>query len=176
MIIRPQGKYYQIIDGHFRYLALKELGVKEVKCEVWDISDREADLLLATLNRLRGSDDTEKRANLVKQVLEDFDNDTSFLNLLPESERAINSLLGTLREDVDIIEIERGLIEDQLTRSGLSQEKSELMANLYYPPSTKPVLKFIFNSETEYNEAVKFFGKEANTKLLISLIKKHDKS
>ena len=64
---RQEGGY-EIIDGHHRVKALGRLGVDTAHCVVWDVNESEALLLLATLNRLEGSDDPRKRAALVAQL------------------------------------------------------------------------------------------------------------
>src|SRR5262245_21026475 len=56
LVVRPHpsepGKY-QVLDGHHRVAILRELGHTEARCDVWEVDDREAKLLLATLNRLQ---------------------------------------------------------------------------------------------------------------------------
>ncbi|MFZ2148699.1 MAG: ParB/RepB/Spo0J family partition protein [Sedimentisphaerales bacterium] len=59
---------FQIINGHHRWQALRELGYKTADAIVWDIGDRDADILLATLNRLGGSDILEKKLALLKRL------------------------------------------------------------------------------------------------------------
>src|SRR5258708_1872303 len=72
LIVRPhpeeQGKY-QVLDGHHRVAVLRELGHTEARCDVWEVNDREARLLLATLNRLQGQDQPRKRAELIHELL-----------------------------------------------------------------------------------------------------------
>lgn len=73
IIVRPQGDAsgrYQILDGHHRAEALRRLGHAQAACEVWDVDDEQASLLLLTLNRLRGEDDPLRRAELLKMVAE----------------------------------------------------------------------------------------------------------
>src|SRR5688572_22465461 len=54
LIVRPhpseEGRF-QVLDGHHRLLVLRDLGHAEARCDIWDVNDREAKLLLATLNR-----------------------------------------------------------------------------------------------------------------------------
>ncbi len=45
--------------------ALRRLDRATARCDVWEVDDAEALLLLATLNRLQGQDDPHKRAVLV---------------------------------------------------------------------------------------------------------------
>ncbi len=59
---------FQIINGHHRWRALRELGYKTADAIVWDIDDQDADILLATLNRLGGSDILEKKLALLKRL------------------------------------------------------------------------------------------------------------
>jgi hypothetical protein len=62
------GKCFQIINGHHRWQALKELGYKSADAVVWDIDDRQTDIMLATLNRLAGSDVLDKKMALLKRL------------------------------------------------------------------------------------------------------------
>lgn len=70
VIVRPGGAGYQIIDGHHRVQALRQLGRDQARCEVWEVDDREALVLLATLNRLEGADDPKKRGALIGALRE----------------------------------------------------------------------------------------------------------
>ncbi|MBN2313407.1 MAG: ParB-like nuclease domain-containing protein [Sedimentisphaerales bacterium] len=64
------GKHdcFQIINGHYRWKALSQLGYKTVDVVVWDIDDEETDILLATLNCLGGSDVLEKKLALMNRL------------------------------------------------------------------------------------------------------------
>lgn len=59
---------YQILDGHHRIRALRELGHEHAVCSVWRVDEDEALLMLATLNRLEGSDDPYKRSALLAKL------------------------------------------------------------------------------------------------------------
>lgn len=83
VIVRPWDGGYQIIDGHHRVLALRQLGHASARCEVWDVDDRETLVLLATLNRLEGADDPKKRGALVS-TLRDNLKLPDLAKLLPE--------------------------------------------------------------------------------------------
>jgi len=76
LIVRPQPKkkgFFQIINGHHRCRALKKLGIKQADAIVWDIDDSQTDIFLATLNRLCGTDETAKKAALIKRLNEKLD-------------------------------------------------------------------------------------------------------
>ncbi len=83
---------YQILDGHHRIQALKHLGHESARCEVWEVDDQEALLLLATLNRLQGQDDPRKRASLITALTSKQDTNT-LAKLLPERSEQVKKLL-----------------------------------------------------------------------------------
>jgi len=71
LIVRPcpgKADYFQIINGHHRCHALAKLGCETADCIVWDIDDEQTDILLATLNRLGGSDELGKKLKLLKRL------------------------------------------------------------------------------------------------------------
>jgi ParB-like chromosome segregation protein Spo0J len=100
-IIEQGGKYpplilrdlkngtYRLIDGHNRLSVLKDLGNKEVNCEVWDIDDKTEYLLLATLNELKGTQDLTKRAVLLDTLTSLGVDRMKILKLIPEDSRKV---------------------------------------------------------------------------------------
>lgn len=68
LVVRPNGDCFQIINGHHRWRALQQLGYKTADAVVWDVDDHETHILLATLNRLGGSDVLEKKLALLKRL------------------------------------------------------------------------------------------------------------
>lgn len=66
---RRKGRY-EIINGHHRVKALERLGYTKVDCVVWDVDDEQADILLATLNRLCGRDVLDKKLALLRRLRE----------------------------------------------------------------------------------------------------------
>lgn len=89
---KPTAPAYQILDGHHRALALRRLGRTRADCVVWRADDREALVLLATLNRLQGQDDPRKRAALVGSLAEKHDL-PALAQLLPERQDQLKKLL-----------------------------------------------------------------------------------
>jgi ParB/RepB/Spo0J family partition protein len=98
LIVRPhpdKAEYYRVIDGHHRLQVLRTLGYEAVECQVLVLSEVQAQLLLATLNRLRGEDNLRLRAELLddleKQIaIEDL------VQFVPENEAQIQDLLKLL--------------------------------------------------------------------------------
>ena len=105
LVVRPHptepGKY-QVLDGHHRIGVLRELGHSEARCDVWDVDDREAKLLLATLNRLEGQDQPLRRAQLLHELLGEW-NAADLGGLLPETEAEILDLHSLLEFPADEI-------------------------------------------------------------------------
>ncbi len=64
---------YEIINGHSRVRALKQLGYPNVDVCIWNIGDTQTDIHLATLNRLTGSDILEKKLALLNRLSKELD-------------------------------------------------------------------------------------------------------
>ena len=93
------GGSFQIINGHHRAKALAELGYETADCVIWDVDDAEAAILLATLNRLAGSDVLDKRRELLNRLREDF-GAGELAKLLPQTKRQIEALVNLKIPDV----------------------------------------------------------------------------
>lgn len=98
LVVRPhpteRGKF-ETLDGHHRVSILRELGHTEARCDVWNVDDREAKLLLATLNRLEGQDQPLRRAQLLHELLAEM-SAVDLGGLLPETEAEIRDLHSLL--------------------------------------------------------------------------------
>jgi ParB-like chromosome segregation protein Spo0J len=93
LIVRPIGDdRYQLLDGHHRAKALRELGHDAAACVVWQVDDAQALVLLATLNRLSGDDDPAKRGRLIEQLQQHFDLPT-LAHRLPEDTKKLGRLI-----------------------------------------------------------------------------------
>ncbi|KPL24205.1 MAG: hypothetical protein AMJ75_04430 [Phycisphaerae bacterium SM1_79] len=68
LVVRPKGDCFQIINGHHRWRALQQLGYKAAEAVVWDVDDHDTHILLATLNRLGGSDVLDKKLALLQRL------------------------------------------------------------------------------------------------------------
>ncbi|MFC1573211.1 ParB/RepB/Spo0J family partition protein [Candidatus Eisenbacteria bacterium] len=122
LIVRPHTKdedQYQVLDGHHRLAILRDLGHTEARCDIWQVDDREAQLLLATLNRLEGQDLPIRRAQLVHELLGSMSID-DLAGLLPETDRQIEELHALLEfpaeEIADLLDAEAEEEEKVLPR------------------------------------------------------------
>jgi ParB-like chromosome segregation protein Spo0J len=108
LIVRPHPERegdYEIIDGHQRLRALQELGYEEADVIVWEANDEETDILLGTLNRLRGRDNVGKRAELLRRLKERRSVE-ELGRVLPERAGQIERLLSA-RRPVRLAETEK---------------------------------------------------------------------
>jgi hypothetical protein len=83
--------HFQIINGHHRAQALKQIGETFADCVVWDVNDYQVRILLATLNRLGGKDELASKASLYKSLSEKF-SAAELVKLLPDTKQAIERL------------------------------------------------------------------------------------
>ena len=71
LVVRPcpeRRGFFQIINGHHRCRALRELGCETAEVIIWDIEDHETDMLLASINRLSGSDVLDKKLAVLNRL------------------------------------------------------------------------------------------------------------
>lgn len=108
LIVRPhpqkEGRF-MILDGHHRKLVLERLKWKSVECQVWSVSEEDAQLALVTLNRLRGTDNLRKRAELIQSLSQSL-NIEDLANLIPETPPEIENLLSSLQFDFEALEVQ----------------------------------------------------------------------
>jgi ParB/RepB/Spo0J family partition protein len=83
--------HFQIINGEHRYRALARLGYKDADCIVWDVDGEQADILLVTLNRLRGSDNLGKKLNLLRRINKRMES-AELAKLVPQTAKQIERL------------------------------------------------------------------------------------
>jgi len=96
LIVRLHPKQtgcYELINGHHRKQVLKESGYLKANCIVWQVSDEETLILLATMNRLSGDDEPIRRAKLL-QKLSQSHQPKELLKKLPETREQLKKLLA----------------------------------------------------------------------------------
>ena len=112
LVVRPHPEEpgrFQVLDGHHRVAILRGLGHTEARCDVWQVDDREAKLLLATLNRLQGQDLPIQRAQLLHELLGEMSLG-DLAGLLPESDKQIEELHSLLEFPAEEV---AALLEEQ---------------------------------------------------------------
>lgn len=111
LIVRPhpeKNSFFQIINGHHRWQALRELGYKTADVIVWDVDDGQTDILLATLNRLGGSDVLAKKIALLNRLSRQMP-PAELAKLLPRRKKQIEqlaSLTGLRNSSIELKELD----------------------------------------------------------------------
>jgi ParB/RepB/Spo0J family partition protein len=94
LVVRPHpGRrgFYQIINGHHRCEALRELGRQRAQAVVWDVDDEQTDILLSTLNRLTGRDLLDHKLTILRR-LSAKRNPQQLAKLLPQTRGQLERL------------------------------------------------------------------------------------
>jgi ParB-like chromosome segregation protein Spo0J len=82
---------FEIINGHHRADALRQLGETFADCVEWNVDDQQARILLATLNRLGGKDELAAKIELIKNLSEKFSG-KELSKLLPDTAGTLEKL------------------------------------------------------------------------------------
>ena len=123
---------YELLDGHQRAEALRRLGYSEVQIVSWDCDDAAALLLLASLNRLRGEDDLEKRSALLAELTGAVST-TELADLVPDDVGSIDEMLARVADGSDAVmrklraAIETARISRRVISFGVEPEEQELI-------------------------------------------------
>ncbi len=72
LIVRPVDEGYEIIAGHRRFLAAKEIGLKDVPCIIKEVNDGEAAEISIIENIQRENLNPIEEALAIKKLIEEF--------------------------------------------------------------------------------------------------------
>jgi hypothetical protein len=82
---------FELINGHHRAEALRQVGETFADCVIWDVDDDATRILLATLNRLGGKDELSAKVSLLQNLSEKFSS-KELAKLLPDAKTVIDKL------------------------------------------------------------------------------------
>lgn len=120
LIVRPiEAGHYMLIDGFHRRKALHALKKTDANCDVWNLSEKEADIALASLNTLRGSDDPRKRAELIDSLISTGFSADSLAHMISETPSEIEDYLKLMAVDADVIEAMERILEPDPPESAM---------------------------------------------------------
>lgn len=122
LVVRPHPKersYFEIINGYHRCKALEQLGYGEADCVVWDINDEGTNILLATLNRLGGSDELGKKLALLNRLNKRMES-AELAKLLPHKQKQIERLSSMLDSRFSMLDT---------CKTEIKNRKSKIFAN-----------------------------------------------
>jgi ParB-like chromosome segregation protein Spo0J len=105
LLVRPHPEEegaFQLLGGHQTCKVLKRLGHEQALCYIWPCDNETALVLLATLNRLQGTDEPLKRAQLLRD-LATLAPVEELAALLPEDAATIHQSLEFLDSDLEAL-------------------------------------------------------------------------
>ena len=71
LVVRKQGKFYELIDGERRWRVLKDLGWKKIPVRVVDADDKMARLTVYKLNKIRENYTVEEESRYFKKLADE---------------------------------------------------------------------------------------------------------
>lgn len=94
ILVRPKGKWYEIVSGNHRFMACQELGLKKVPAVVAKLSDGEASVLAVNLNLIHGNPTAEQLAPFLGDMADDLLREIHLEGELLERTLAFDAVLG----------------------------------------------------------------------------------
>jgi ParB family chromosome partitioning protein len=91
LVVRPIEDGYEVIGGNQRLVVCRQENMNTVPCVLVNLDDVQARLLAQALNRVRGEDDINRKAALVKQILSELPEE-DVLAILPETASSLQAL------------------------------------------------------------------------------------
>ncbi len=107
ILVRPKedGKKYEVVAGHCRLEAAKKLGWKEIKAEVRDLSDEEADFLSLKTNLMRSNLSEMEEGRVIKRIVEEYNlTQEEMGKKLNKSQRWVSSRLSLVLKVVEEVQ------------------------------------------------------------------------
>ncbi|MCF8359997.1 MAG: ParB/RepB/Spo0J family partition protein [Prolixibacteraceae bacterium] len=106
VIVRAKNEGYEVIDGHRRVEAYRQLGRKTIECIVKEYNDREAQAMSVAANLQREDLSNIEKALAFKKVLEQgiFKDKRELSKAIGKDETYVGDLLNTVNMDQRIID------------------------------------------------------------------------
>ena len=129
------NKNMEIIGGHMRVKAAKEMGLETVPCYMVDLTPEKAKLLNLALNRINGKWDVQKLGELI------VDLNTQGIDL---------NLSGFEGWEIDYYNVGPEERKDNIFPKKSDKEETA--------PAGKSIVVFVFNNEDEANKCSAYFN------------------
>lgn len=118
IVVRPKedGKRYEVVAGHCRLEAAKKLGWKEIRADVKDLSEEEADFLSLKTNLVRSNLSEMEEGKVIQKMIENHNlKQTDIAKKLGKSENWVGRRLSLVLKVVK-------KVQDALSRGEISAE------------------------------------------------------
>lgn len=123
ILVRPAPggpERFEIIDGEHRFRIARSLGIDEIPCVVVRLSDAEAKVKTLQLNGLRGENEPEKIARMIRDLNLDYD--------LDELERMLPLDRYDLQASMDLLAV----MERERPDAGLEEEMEKMLDEVIF--------------------------------------------
>lgn len=168
IIVRPRGEKFEIIAGERRFVASKNLGLKEIPCIEMTVDDQEA-MEISLIENLQRKD---------LDIFEEADGLKALMNLYGYSHQEVADKIGKARSTItEIISVSRIPLElrDKLKKAGItsrstiieiakvepeslmSQVVERIIQNRLTRTDTRDLTKLFKDKEEKDKEKPKFF-------------------
>ena len=151
---------FEIINGHHRLKALRQLNRQMADCIEWDVDDDETMLLLTTLNRLGGVDELSTKSELIQTLSQKYSS-KALAGMLPDTKEVIEKLKDITKPIADIAQDSKAFLNtfvfclddaqagilNQALEAALKPDKSKTFAQRKTDALTKIADCFIQRSE-----------------------------
>ncbi len=125
VIVRPSDeKRYELISGHTRVKAAKELGWKEIDATVRDLSDEEAEFLALKTNLVRAGLSEIDEGRVIKKIIDEFQlTQTDIAKRLGKSRTWVGKRLSLVLKVVEEV-------QEALSKGSITPEHASLIAQI----------------------------------------------
>ena len=121
ILVRPNGKNFEIVHGERRFKACKKLKFKTIRAEVRELDDREAFLIAFTENLQRENLDPIEEAQALSRLINDFEHTQDQAGeILGKSQQYVADRLSLLRLPEPI--------QDMITARAVSPSVGRMLA------------------------------------------------
>ncbi|MCK4443785.1 MAG: ParB/RepB/Spo0J family partition protein, partial [Thermoplasmata archaeon] len=153
VIVRPSGdKGYELISGHTRFKAAKELGWKEIDATVRDLSDEEAEFLALKTNLVRAGLSEIDEGRVIKKIIDEFQlTQTDIAKRLGKSPTWVAKRLSLVLKVVEEV-------QEALSKGSITLEHASLIAQISeerfddWEEKQREFLRMIIKSEWSRDE------------------------
>ncbi len=160
ILVRSKGSRFEIIAGERRYLASKNLGLKEIPCLEMEVSDQEA-MEISLIENLQRKD---------LDIFEEADGLKALADLYDYSHQEIASKIGKSRSTItEILSVSRipGPLREKIKNAGLSSRSTIIeIAKIEDPISMNKAVEAIIERKLT----------RSDTRDLTKLIKEKDQN
>lgn len=146
ILVRPSGDTFELIAGHRRVQAAKELGWTEIEATVKDINDTEALFLALKTNLIREAMSEREQGKILHQITQEFGISGT------ELARRIGKGEDWVRRRIKLALDLHESVAEALENNIITMRVAEIIATLEIQPQAGFLL-YICNNKIERNEA-----------------------